>query len=320
MTTSSVFLNGSFVERDHATISAFDAGFQHGIGLFETMLAFTTGEPTDDLAHISVVGLQAHLDRLATSAKALSLVDRLNTEGLAEAIVQTVAKSELRRARVRLTVTGGDLNMLERSGSRAGHDPTILITTQPATNYPLEMFEKGVLVTIADWRTNPLDAHAGHKTLNYWPRLRELQIAGGKNAAEALVLQVTNHVAGGCVSNLCLIKDGVLITPTARGEEADGALPSPVLPGTTRARVIEAANELGIDTQTQLVSIDDVLDADEAFLTNASWGVLPIAAVEAQPVGEGKPGPLTGQLRSVVRKERGEEPSRHDDTPPDHAT
>ena len=316
MTT--VFLNGRFLDTNESTVSAFDAGLQHGVGLFETMLGGTTA-----LDETWVYRLDDHLARLATSARELGLSERLRTQGLYDAVMETTARSGYARARVRLTITGGDLNMLHRTGdddgSRGGGaEPTVLIVAQPATTYPDAMFERGVMVSIADTRANPFNPFEGHKTLNYWWRLRELQAASPRGAAEAIVLQVSNHLCGGCVSNVFVVKDGVVRTPIARGEEvgreqADDngdpmapavdaspegvALPSPVLPGVTRQAVIEFAEMRSIPVERRMLSIEDLLGADEVFLTNSSWGVLPVAAIEAHPIGPGKPGEVTRSIR-----------------------
>jgi branched-subunit amino acid aminotransferase/4-amino-4-deoxychorismate lyase len=227
---------------------------------------------------------------------------------------------------VRLTVTGGDLNLLARRGPKSADfaesksvarvDPTVMIAATAATEYPPEMFERGVRAVIADLRVNPLDPMAGHKTLNYWGRLRELQAAAGKQAGEALVFQVTNHLAGGCVSNAFVVKGGALLTPIARGEEgaearrhggakgATGAvMPSPVLPGITRGFVIEWAGKRGIEVVRRMLTIDDVLGADEVFLTNSSFGVLPVVAVEKERIGGGAAGELTRAVREAWEAE-----------------
>lgn len=283
-----VWLNGQFIDRQEARISVFDAGFQHGVGLFETMLAVRE----------DVFRLDAHLRRLTDSARQLRLSDALHTRPLAEAVARVVEQAALPRARVRLTLTGGDLNLLQ-SQRQASVDPTILIVAQPATEYPDAFFERGVRVTIADARLNPLDPDAGHKTLNYWPQLRALQQAAATGAAEAIWFSVSNHVMCGSVSNLFLVKDGALLTPIARGEESQGALPSPVLPGITRDFVIEAAATHNIGVGTQMLAIDHLLDADEVFLTNSSWGILPVIGVEAEAIGDAVPGPITKQLRAA---------------------
>lgn len=289
-----IFVNGMYVERDQARVSAADAGVLHAVGLFETMTARVTGDG------VVVESLDEHLDRLQASASTLGLSTELKTGPLGEAVVETVRRSGHERSRVRLTITGGDLNLLRATG-RGAHTPTVIIDAQPATRYPEAMFTKGVMAVIADAKANPLDPTAGHKTLNYWWRLRELQTAAGRGAGEAIVLQVSNHVCGGCVSNLFAVKDGTLVTPIARGEEQEvggkGAIPSPVLPGITRARVLKEAKKMGLTVERRMMGIGDVLDADEVFLTNSSWGVLPVTAVEAEPVGSGEVGEICRSLR-----------------------
>jgi branched-subunit amino acid aminotransferase/4-amino-4-deoxychorismate lyase len=251
---ATVFLNGRFVGESEAVVSVHDAGIQHGVGLFETMLAVRqVADPlaprldpdADDMGGSSdrgfrVIHLHEHLRRLRDSAFALGLADRLHTGPLGEAVERTCERAfdqdpGATRLRVRLTLTGGDLNMLSRIAAarradavpREAHPeiyPTMLVVAQPATAYPDAMFEQGVLTTLAELRVNPLDATQGHKTLNYWARLRELQIAAAKRAGEAMVFTTTNHLAGGCVSSALIIKGDALITPIAQGEEEEVAL------------------------------------------------------------------------------------------------
>ncbi|GAB4546433.1 MAG: branched-chain-amino-acid transaminase [Phycisphaerales bacterium] len=289
------WLNGHTLDLDDARVSAFDAGFQHAVGLFETMHA-TRGR---------VFRVERHLARLERSARELGLTERLRTRALEEAIQHTLEASSLAsgddHARVKLVITGGDLNLRTTPadpGARMGaQDPTILITVTPQTPYPDEMFTRGVGVLIASYKANPFDQTAGHKTLNYWQRLRALQDAASAGMGETLVLAVTNHVCSGAVSNLFIVKDGALLTPLAHTEEQPGALAHPVLPGITRAAVIEAAQREGLAVTRRLVTIDDVLDADELFLTNSGWGVLPVVRVEKKDIGAGTPGAVTTTLR-----------------------
>src|SRR5690606_17682694 len=129
------------IERNEAKLSVFDAGLQHGVGLFETLLA----------RHGRLFRPQAHMHRLADSAKQLLLTERLRSEALIEAMELTLQSSGLANARVRLTITGGDLNMLQSQGKSAV-DPTILIVVQPPTQYPEPFFEQGVRTIVADGR------------------------------------------------------------------------------------------------------------------------------------------------------------------------
>ncbi|CAG1772875.1 partial Branched-chain-amino-acid aminotransferase, partial [uncultured bacterium] len=193
------------------------------------------------------------------------------------------------------------------SGGGVEHNPTLLIHAQRATEYPEAMFERGVLVTLAEMRVNPFNPLEGHKTLSYWARLRELQAAAAKRAGEALVFTITNHLAGGCVSNAMIVKDGVIYTPIARGEEEQEAtrtggngvpIPSPVLPGVTRKIVTRLAGEIGIEVRRRMITIHEILGADEVFLTNSSWGVLPVTRVESQAIGSGEVGEVTRRVRA----------------------
>ncbi len=292
---STAWLNGALIDHDDAKVSAFDAGFQHALGLFETMHG----------ANGRVFRVEKHLGRLERSARELGLSERLRTRPLEEAIQQALDASGLAkgdgRARVKLTITGGDLNMLAgaRTGEApAGHDPTVLVSVTPQTPYPDEMFDKGVGVLIAPAKANPFDPMAGHKTLNYWWRLRTLQEAAGAGMGEALVLSVTNHVCSGAVSNLFVVKDGALFTALARGEESAGSIAQPVLPGITRDALLEIAPSEGLRVEKRLLTINDVLDADELFLTNSGWGVLPVVRVEKETIGTGEPGATTAMLRA----------------------
>ena len=281
-----LFLNGRFVPRDEARVSVFDAGLQHAVGLFETLGA-RNGQ---------VFRPRFHVERLIESARTLGLSESLHAGPLVDALQATLERNALAEARLRLTVTGGDLNLLQSTGE-GGHDPTVLIVAQPPTRYPEAFFERGVMVTIADARTNPLDPFAGHKALSYWNRIRPLQHAGRAGGSEALWFSVTNHLASGCVSNAFLVKDGILLTPFARGEEMSGALPAPVLPGITRGVILELAQERRLPVERRQLSVEDVLGADEVFLTNSSWGVLPVVAVEKEPIGKGAVGEVAKAMR-----------------------
>ena len=285
------WLNGTFVPMTEATVSAFDAGFQHGVGLFETMAA----------RHGRIFRGLEHMERMRASAKELGLADTLRPEALVDACEATLAANALQHARVRITLTGGDMNLLARGTTEVRHDPTVLIHVQPPTPYPPALFEQGIGVRIADAQLNVADPFAGHKTLWYWPRLHALQRAASAGMQEALWFDVTRALSCGCVSNVFLVKDGALVTPVARGEEPkDSPMRSPVLPGITRAAVLSLAEESGIATRRERVEIEAVLAADEVFLTNSSWHVLPVVRVEQRTIGAGTPGDVTSTLRAAL--------------------
>ena len=286
-----IFLNGKMVPHEQAMVPFDDAGLQHAVGLFETFQCF----------HGRVFRLTQHLERLRTSAIQLGLLRELHLDPLAQAVEQTIEHNQLDRARIRLTLTAGAASMLrasENTETSGGGGGTLMIVPTPATAYDPAYFERGVRVLIAPAGANPFDQLAVHKSLSYWGRLRTLRQAAAAGAGEAIWMNISNHIASGAISNVFLVRDGVLFTPIARGEEQEGAMPAPVLPGVTRAAVMELAREMNVEVRTQMLSIHDLLDADEAFLTNSGWQVLPISHVEQKEIGEGGAGELTRALRT----------------------
>lgn len=296
-----IFLNGRMVRCDTAKVSVHDAGLQHAVGLFETMAA----------RHGRVFRLKQHIDRLRGSAEALGLATAPSAKKLTEAVKKTLRRNKLESARVRLTVTAGPISLLKGEGEPAPPKPTIMVIASEPTIYDPAYFERGVTVIIAGPLANPFDPMAGHKTLSYWSNLRTLRRAAAAGAGEAIRLNITNHLAAACISNVFLVKDGQLLTPFARGEEVEGALPAPVLPGITRAAVIDLAEQESIPVIRRMLTVEDLLGADEVFLTNSGWHVLPVTKVEKATIGDGKVGPMTGLLRKAlldaVEQETGEE-------------
>jgi branched-chain amino acid aminotransferase len=279
-----IWLNGTFVDPEGAGLSPLDAGLQHGVGLFETMHA-RGGQ---------VFRLHDHLERLRRSAQLLELMDSLRIDPLAEAVRAVVQRWGHGDARVRLTLTGGVINMLRtaRDPAPVRIEPTLLIVATPATPFPAEIFERGVGVTVADQRLSSTDRFVPHKTLAYWPRLSELRRAARLGASESLWFDSAGGLACGCTSNAFIVRAGQLMTPPS-GDEGQ----SPVLPGIARRTIIELALARGWPVRRQPLVVDDVLRADEMFLTNSAWGVLPVVRVEGTTIGGGAPGEWTRILR-----------------------
>ncbi|MEM7680538.1 MAG: aminotransferase class IV [Planctomycetota bacterium] len=294
-------VDGRLVPPDQATVEADDAGLQHAVGLFETMIC----------VHGRVFRLDEHLERLAGSAVALGMAREIDQGALADAVRGAIRGNRLERARIRLTVTPGRVGWrptLASKGAEAAASPTqtgdtpapplrVIVAPSPSPGYDPAYFERGVTVTIAGPLANPFDPHAGHKTLSYWSRLSSLRRAAEVGAGETIWLSVTNHLASGAVSNLLLVRKGELFTPFARGEEVPGALGAPVLPGVTRAAVLERAEQAGLKVKRKMLTVEELLDADEVFLTNSGWGVLPVTQVESKKICDGRVGPVTSNLR-----------------------
>ena len=271
MNTEKVYLNGKLVDADKATVGVTDSSYLYGIGLFETMRAVGG----------KVFRLTDHLRRLNGSAEVLSIFNSYSDEQIGEAIDQLLEANKVTEARLRLELSNGPI------GTDGTAQTNLLITSPPFTPYPAEYYAKGVRVTLTDFRQSSKDPYAGHKTTCYGPRLMALRNAHEKLAAEALWFTTENALAEGCISNVFLVKDGQLYTPPVN---------TPILPGIARKTVIEIAEQENIECLEQPLGVNDLLGADEVFLTNVIMEVLPVVAVEAHTVGEGKPGPIAKKL------------------------
>lgn len=276
--TEKVFLNDKIIDIDEACISVTDSGFLYGAGLFETMRSYNG----------TVFCLDDHLDRLFASAEALSIKISCDRKFITDAIYNLMQANNLTDARLRLTISNGPMSLSEEK-----QQPTLLITAAQLQPYPKEYYEKGILVVLCSYRQNPNDPLTGHKTTSYFPRMLALQEAHRKKAAEALWFTVDNRLAEGCVSSVFLVKDSIVYTP---------ALYTPVLAGIARKTVCRLALKNSITLVEKDLSIDDVLGADEIFLTNVIMQVMPVVEVEKHTVGEGKVGPVTKKILSIFQE------------------
>lgn len=267
-----VFLNDKLVDTDKACISVTDSGFLYGTGLFETMRS-----------HNGVVfALKDHIDRLFFSAGVLSIEISYDRQYIIDAVYEVLHANKLTDARLRLTLTGGPISISEKN-----RKSTLLITATRLQPYPGEYYKKGVLVVLCPFRQNPNDPACGHKTTSYFSRMIALKMAHLKRSAEALWFTTDNYLAEGCVSNVFLVKDSMLYTPQLR---------TPVLAGVARKTVCLLAQQNSIKLIEKDLTIDDLLGADEIFLTNVIMQVMPVVSVEKHIVGEGKVGPMTKEM------------------------
>ena len=268
-----VFLNDKLIDTDKAHISATDSGFLYGAGLFETMRSY------DGV----VFALEDHLDRLFASARALSINNPYDEEYITGAIYKVLNANKLTDARLRLTLTNGPM-----AESEEQRKPTLLITTTKLQPYPAEYYKKGVMVILSASRQNTFEPTCGHKTTSYFSRMITLNTAHQQRAAEALWFTTDNRLAEGCVSNVFVVKDSVIHTPR---------IETPVLAGIARKTVCEIASTNSIKLVEKDLYIDDVLGADEIFLTNVIMQIMPVSSVEKHTVGDGKVGVTTKRLQ-----------------------
>jgi branched-subunit amino acid aminotransferase/4-amino-4-deoxychorismate lyase len=274
------YLNGSLVPLSQARISPMDYGFLYGYGLFETMRAYGG----------RVCLLDKHLARLEHSAGTLG-IDLEDPARMEKAIYGTLRANRLSNARVRLTVSPGEEGPVP--GGPVRGEPTVFITAidyQPPSD---DIYRRGFSATFSMVHRSPKCHSSGMKSLSALDLLLARQEAACFNVDHAILLNDDDLVAEGSSTNIFYVKDGRLFTPA----EHCG-----ILPGVTRAAVLrELAPSLGVVTEELDVAVADLLEADEAFLTNSMIEIMPLTIVAGRDIGPGRPGALTGRLMQAYK-------------------
>jgi branched-chain amino acid aminotransferase group I len=281
-----VYLNGQLLPQCEAKLSPFDHGFLYGYGLFETMRAYNS----------HIFRLDSHLTRLCCSAESIGLThDVLTTDGeeqsLKAACMAALEANKLKDARIRLTVSAGEGDMTPDPSSCS--NPTILISVHNLPPLPPEKYEEGYKGTVSSLRRNSQSPLSRLKSTCYMENILARTAARASGYDEAILLNEKGYVAEGTTTNIFLVSNGELITPS---------LESGVLPGITRGAVLEIAGASNIRASERLVKLEDLIEAQEAFLTNSILEVMPLISVEGKPVGTGKPGKLTKDVLAAYRK------------------
>jgi branched-chain amino acid aminotransferase len=276
-----LYLDGAFVPAADATIAANDRGLLHGRGLFETFRA-RRGRPIYRLNH--------HLARLQAGARVLGIAVQLTPADLEASVRSLADRCTLDDARVRLTVTAGrraDIHQ-RRPGAADARGSVLIQASAAGPDYPEHLYEAGVSAIIATVRRNETSPLSRVKSLNCLDNILAREAARRAGAEEALLLNTRGLLAEGSATNLFTVRRGELLTPPVE----DGALP-----GVTRAALLEIAREAGVTAAERSITPADLAGAEEAFLTNAVAGVLPLVAVAGVRIGDGSPGELTHRLR-----------------------
>jgi len=274
-----VYLNGCLMPRSQASISVLDYGFLYGYGLFETMRAYGG----------QVFRLDSHLNRLVRSAEVLGL--SIGVTDLKDAVMATLQANQLSDARIRITVSIGEGSMVPDPSTC--NKPTVLIIAGHYQPYPEQIYQKGFRAVVSSIRRNSQSPLSRLKSANYLENMLAKQEARAAGVDEALCLNEKGLLAEASMSNIFLVNDGILRTPT----EDSG-----ILPGITREVVLELASQLGINTFEQDIRLDELSQTQEAFLTNSLIEIMPLTEIDGKPVGSGRSGPVTQRLMADYRK------------------
>lgn len=282
-----IYIDGEFYPREAAKVSVFDHGLLYGDGVFEGIRVYNR----------RIFRLDAHLDRLYASARALALQIPLAQPEMRAAVEETVRRNQRDDVYIRLVVTRGvgELGIDPLSCPK----PSVIIIANDVRVYPRELYAAGIKVMTSATRQVSHEAVDPRiKSLNYLKNILAKIDAQQAGAHEAIMLNAEGFIAECTADNLFVVRGGQLLTPSPQ----DGALG-----GITRGVILELAAEARIPAAEVRLTRYDLYTADEAFVTGTGAELMPVSIADGRALADGQPGPITQRLTEVfhalVRKE-----------------
>jgi D-alanine transaminase len=271
------FVNGRFSPLADATVSVEDRGFQFGDGVYEVIRTY----------HGKPFHLDAHLARLERSARALDLPMPWSLSQWAAHVQEGVKRAGYSESKVYLQLTRGAAPRDHAFPAEAR--TTAVMTVREMKPMDPAIQQAGVSVMIMDdWRWGRCDI----KSVNLLPNVMARQKAKQAGAFEALFVR-DGQVTEGAVSNVMIVKSGKVLT-APEGEM--------ILSGVTRTLVLELARKEDLPVEERFVTLDELLKADEVFLSGTTVEVLPVIRVNGKQIGAGTPGPVTQKLQAAFQR------------------
>lgn len=285
-------INNGVVDAEQAVVSALDHGFLYGMGLFET---FRTYEGLPFL-------LERHLERMAEGCKQLGIPFDQDSGRLQDWIKRVMDSNDLKEAYIRYTLTAGE----DILGLPAGDylKPNHLLYIKALPKVEDRLYIEGKELQLLSLRRNTPEGPVRFKSLHYMNNIlakRELsRYASAANGAEGLMLTAQGMIAEGIVSNIFFVKQNKIFTPN---------LSTGILPGITREMVMELARIVGLRVEEGLYRWEQLIAADEVFLTNSIQEIVPVTTIchkdERLTVNDGRCGEITAKLISIYRERTG---------------
>jgi D-alanine transaminase len=283
-----VYLDGAFVDPAEARVSVADRGFLFADGVYEVVRVYDG----------RMVFFEEHEERLRRGLSELS-IDWDGADGLGAIARRLLAENGLEGSDATLYVQITRGAPPRRSHAfPEGVRPTVYAAAQAYPRHPSERYREGVAALLVEdlrWKRRDI------KSIALLPNVLANQRAHENGAFEALFVE-DGRLLEGSHSNLFAVDSGVAITHPATTE---------ILPGITRAVVLDLAAEVGVEVREEPLPADRLGAFSELFLTGTTTEVMPVTRVDGAPVGDGRPGPVARALQAAYLARAGvrEEPA-----------
>jgi branched-chain amino acid aminotransferase len=277
-----VWFNGCLSDLDEATVPAADHAHLYGDGLFEGIRIYGG----------RIFKLDEHLGRLYHGCRTLKIDMTVAQPTLRGIILDVCRKADIADGYIRLNVTRGTGLGLDPRAVKT--EPNVMVMVSSLNLYPPEAYAAGLAVVTTSFRVIQADALDPRiKCIGrYASNIQAKHEANRAGAGEGLMLNAQGHVAECTGDNIFVVRGGVVSTP----HPSCG-----ILKGITRDTVVELLRADGLTVCEEILTLYDVASADEAFLTGTAAEVIPMVTLDGQPVGDGKPGPVTARAMELFR-------------------
>jgi D-alanine transaminase len=275
------YVNGRYLPRGHAKVDIEDRGYQFSDGVYEVC----------EVREGRLIDERRHLARLDRSLSELQIASPMPRAALGVVLREVVNRNRVRDGLVYIQVSRG-VARRDHAFPAAGTMPSIVVTARSIDSAANEkMAADGIaIITLPDNRWERVDI----KSIALLPNVLAKQAARAQGAREAWLVDKSGHVTEGSSSNAWIInRDGKLLTRH---------LDRGILPGITRAVLIESLKSHGIELEERAFTVEEAYAAREAFITSATQSVMPVVRIDGRPIGNGAPGLIATALRRDYHK------------------
>lgn len=264
------------VSLEDAVIPVLDHGFLFGDSVYEVVRTWRG----------RLLFCPEHLTRLRNSAAGIGLPIPLSDEEFTAEIRRMHECGDDGESYVRIIVTRGtgELDL----GTSTCTEQRVIVIQKPLKIWPEELYTKGGKLSLVSVVRNQRETtDPAFKTGNYLNNVLAIDEARKSGATEAVMLNRDGDVTECTTSNIFWVADGTVYTPS---------LEAGILPGITRGQVLEACTDEDIAVETGHYTADELMDADEIFITSTTKDVMPITQIDHARVADGRLGSMTKRL------------------------
>ncbi|WNJ94845.1 D-amino-acid transaminase [Vibrio ruber] len=271
-----VYVNGAYVPESEAKVSIFDRGFLFADAVYE-VTSVLDGKLIDNAGHLA---------RLERSCRELGIKMPTTAEQLTSIQQTLIEKNHLVEGGIYLQLTRGNEGDRDFSYQDA-IEPTLVLFTQAKQLVDSPKVKHGIKVISFDdirWKRRDI------KTTSLLPACLAKHAAHAAGADDVWLIEDGYVTEGGSSNAYIVTQEGTLVTRP---------LSHDILHGITRAALMKLVQDTGVAIEERLFTIEEAMQAKEAFISSATTFVWPVVAIDDQPVGDGQPGPIALQLRDI---------------------